>query len=193
MILSLPLFVFFFVVLSAEGWDWKTERSSSITNTRKPVLQENLLMRAGWRRSGCTHDPTCPAHSRVGGLWGMTGNFLCPPCSHEPIFSPGSTAGCRSGSGLVTCKELLKGISPGGLLCLSCSVGLALVWWQTVSALAQSWSLVGILVSIMEMPVSVRGLMSWGGLCIVAVPRYQRSQQCWQFSTTHFLSLNFVS
>lgn len=126
----------FFVVLSAEGWDWKTERSSSITNTKKPVLQENLLMRAGWRRSGCTHDPTCPAHSRVGGLWAMTGNFLCPPCSHEPIFSPGSTAGYCSGPGLVTCKELLEGMSPSGLLCLFCSMGLALVWWQTVSALA---------------------------------------------------------
>lgn len=87
MILSPPLFLFF---LSAGGWDWKTERSSGISNTRKPVRQENLQMRAGWGRSGCTHDPTCPAHGRPGGWWGMTGTFLCPPPrSHEPVLSPG--------------------------------------------------------------------------------------------------------
>ena len=34
-------------------------------------------------------------------------------------------------------------MSPPGLLCLSSSMALGLPWWQTVSALVQSWSVVG--------------------------------------------------
>lgn len=84
MILSLPLFFFFFFYFSIMEWDWETERSSGITNTRKPALQENLQMCAGWGRSGCTHDPTCPARRRPEG----DGDDRLPPLSFPFPMNP---------------------------------------------------------------------------------------------------------